>query len=262
MLECLGPLLVALLTQQAAQSQPLPPRPTNTVAAAATAPAHASGFLFRKVTFESQDFPYCVFVPPSYTPQRAWPVILFLHGSGEAGDDGFLQTDVGIGRALRRYHRMIPAIVVMPQAPRQAQWTGTMSRMALRCVEETSRDYHLDPQRVYLTGLSLGGIGAWALAAELPDRFAAVVPICGVGDPDAAGRLKDLPIWAFHGSADDRVPVSGSREVVRALREAGSSKIQYTEIENGGHLIWDQAYADPQLWKWLFSQSRTQPDRP
>ncbi|MFO0837563.1 MAG: alpha/beta hydrolase-fold protein [Phycisphaerae bacterium] len=253
MLEIIGPLMVALVAQQVSQSSPA----AQPASAASQPETHGpSGFLYRRVAYENREYPYCVFVPPAYTPERAWPVILFMHGSGEGGDDGFLQTDVGLGRALRRYYRMIPAIVVMPQAPMGTPWVGPMSRMALRCVEDVSRDYHLDPNRVYLTGLSLGGMGAWALAAELPDRFAAVAPLCGSGDPKTAAKLKDVPIWAFHGGADTAVPVEGSRAMVQAIRAAGGTLIKYSEVEKAGHNVWDQAYSDAEFWKWMFAQKR------
>jgi predicted peptidase len=227
-------------------------------------PAIASGFLFKSLKFEDRTYDYCVYVPPGYAPDRAWPVILFLHGSGEAGTDGFLQTDIGIGRAIRRDRSRIPAIVVMPQCRPKQRWLGRNLQMALRCVEETSKEYRLDPDRVYLTGLSLGGQGTWHLAAQLPDRFAAIVPICGFAElgPDTtaeaaklAAKLTNVPIWCFHGDADTAVPVTKSREMVDAIRKAGG-KAEYTEVKGGQHNVWDRAYEDPALWTWLFAQKR------
>lgn len=246
------PILVFNLAQP--ESQP----PT------ADAPATtATGFLYKTITFNGETYAYCVYVPPDYTPQRRWPVILFLHGSGERGSDGFLQTDVGIGRAIRRGYQRIPAIVVMPQCRPNMAWTGPMAALALRCVEETSRTYRLDPQRVYLTGLSLGGQGTWLLGAEFADRFAALVPICGFAElgessglaEKLAARLTDIPIWCFHGDADPAVPVRKSRELVEAIRRAGG-QIKYTEYAGARHNVWDRAYGDPQLWEWLFAQKR------
>jgi predicted peptidase len=230
----------------------------------ASAPAAlATGFLYRSVTIESEKYAYCVYVPPEYTPDKPWPVILFLHGSGERGDDGFLQTEIGIGRALRRNYRMIPAIVVMPQCRPNQPWVGPMAVMALRCLEETSREYHLDPQRVYLTGLSLGGHGAWNIAAELPGRFAALLIICGFADlgestgeaARLAARLTNVPIWCFHGQKDDAVPVQKAREMVAAIKAAGG-KIEYVEYPDGTHGIWDRVYDNREVWRWLFEQRR------
>jgi len=233
--------------------------------AAATAPA-ATGFLYKTLTFNNETYAYCLYVPPEYTSEKPWPVILSLHGSGERGDDGFLQTDIGIARAIRRNRRLIPALVVMPQCRPDQAWTGEMARVALRCVEATSAEYHLDATRVYLSGLSLGGHGTWVLGAEFAHRFAALVPVSGFAElGQSTGRaeklaphLTNIPIWCFHGEADTNVPVDKSREMVAAIRRAGGN-IQYTEYKGAGHNVWDRAYDDPELWKWLFAQRRTQP---
>lgn len=233
--------------------------------ASQTQPADAPprGFLYRTLTMDGETYAYSVFVPPNYTPEQAWPVILFLHGAGERGDDGLLQTEVGIGTALRRNWRRIPAIVVMPQCRPNQMWIGAMGRMALRCVEEVSREYRCDPDRFYLTGLSLGGHGTWHLAAQLADRLAAIVPICGFAELEQntgladrlAPRLAGLPIWCTHGAKDKAVPVERSREMVEAIRRAGGHVI-YKEYEGLGHNVWDTTYSDPNLWQWLFSQRR------
>ncbi len=238
--------------------------PETQPAAAAPSSATVTGFIRKTVSVDDQSYAYVVYVPPDYTPERPWPVILFLHGAGERGEDGFLQTDIGIGRAIRRHHRNIPAIVVMPQCRPNEAWVGPMAGMALRCVELTSREYNLDPRRVYLTGLSLGGHGAWMLAASYPDKWAAVVPICGFAEyaestglaEKIAPRLTDIPIWCFHGAADKMVPVEKSRELVEAIKAAGGKSIWYTEYPNGNHNVWDKAYDDPELWRWLFAQER------
>lgn len=225
----------------------------------------ATGFLYKTITLGDETYAYSVFVPPDYTPDRTWPVILFLHGSGERGDDGFRQTVIGIGSALRWNHERVPAVVVMPQCRKDQAWVGPMGEMALRCLEKTSREYRLDPDRIYLTGLSLGGQGVWHIAATFPNQFAAVVPICGFADWEhntevaekLAPRLVNLPIWVFHGDADKSVPVESERELVALIRKAGSTKIEYTEYPGVGHNAWDKAYGDPELWKWLFAQHRT-----
>lgn len=228
----------------------------------------ATGFLYKTLTINDATYPFCVYVPPDYTADKPWPVILFLHGSGECGTDGFLQTDIGIGRAIRRHHERIPAIVVMPQIPPRHTWAGPMGLMALKCVEAASHEYHCDPARVYLTGLSLGGHGAWHMAAALPGRFAAVVPICGFAElrqstglaEKLAPRLKNTPIWTFHGDADRNVPVTATRDLVSAIRAIGG-RVEYTEYKGQPHNVWDRAYEDPALWKWLFSQSLNNPKR-
>lgn len=242
-------LTLAAWTPQSATAQSSPPAPT--------------GFLYKTLELDGETYAYSIFVPPAYTPEKAWPVILFLHGSGERGRDGFLQTEVGIGRALRRHHELIPAIVVMPQCRENQTWVGTMARLALRCLEETSRAYHLDPQRIYLTGLSMGGQGAWHIAASLPDRFAAMINICGFAElgedtglaAKLAPQLVGLPIWCFHGAQDTNVPVQRGREIAEAVRAAGGI-IDYTEYADGTHAIWDRVYDTPEVWRWLFAQKR------
>jgi len=235
--------------------------PQPTTPAASQQPAR--GFLYKTLTLDDETYAYCVYVPPDYSTEQRWPLILALCGSGERGTDGFLQTDVGIGRAIRRRHQDIPAIVVMPQCRPETSWTGSMARLALRCVEVASQEYRIDPDRLYLTGLSLGGQGAWLIGAEAADHFAAIVPICGFVEWNEqsglmeriAPILKNVPIWCFHGEKDDAVPVERSRDMVAALRRVGG-KVKYTEYAGGGHAIWDRVYGDPELWKWLFAQKR------
>jgi predicted peptidase len=228
--------------------------------------APARGFLYRTVVMNGKSYGYSAYVPPDYTPERAWPVVLFLHGSGERGSDGFLQTDVGIAHAIRKNYELCPAIVVMPQCAAGRSWNGDMLDMALQCVQDTSAAYHCDPKRLYLTGLSLGGAGAWLLGSQTSNTFAAVAPICGFlgdyrqpADPvalkQAAVRLAKVPIWCFHGAADPAVPVERSREIVAAVKAAGGD-IQYTEFPNAGHNVWDLAYQNPALWRWLLAQKR------
>ena len=230
-------------------------------AAAAAGPAlgaeSAKGFIYRSLQSGGKTYAYCVYIPPTYTPEREWPTILFLHGSGERGNDGFLQTDVGIARAIRRNHALIPAIVVMPQCPAGMSWTEpAAAKLALDCVEDVSKRYHVDNSRLYLTGLSLGGRGAWYIAARVRGAFAAIVPICGGGKPADAAALKDTPIWAFHGTADENVPIAETDTMVDAVEDAGG-KVEYTRIPGGNHFIWDKVYSDPKLWRWLFAQQRS-----
>jgi predicted peptidase len=229
----------------------------------------AVGFLYKTVLFEGENYAYSVYVPPNYTPDKAWPIILFLHGSGERGNDGLLQTEVGIGTAIRKNWHEVPAIVVMPQCRPGQMWIGSMARMALKCVEMASSEYHCDPDRFYLTGLSLGGNGTWLLGAQLADRLAAIVPICGFAELEQSTGLADrlaphlakLPIWCAHGGQDKAVPVAKAHEMVAAINKAGGNVI-YKEREGMGHNVWDTTYADPNLWRWLFAQKRGVPPPP
>ena len=191
----------------------------------------------------------------------ALPVILFLHGAGESGTDGVLPTTVGIGPAIDAQPERFPAIVVFPQASRGYGWRGFNLRAAIAALDDVERAFETDADRVYVTGISMGGYGTWRLAYEQPERFAAAVPICGGFDgppedrPIAAQRLARLPQWAFHGDADDIIRVDESRAMVQALREAGAN-VRYTEYAGARHNSWDRAYAEPELMPWMLGQTR------
>lgn len=218
----------------------------------------ATGFLFRRIRLDGVMYDYCIYVPPEYDPEKPWPLILFLHGSGERGDDGLLQTEVGIGRAIRRDRTLCPAIVVMPQCRAGGDWSGDMAKLAMSCVEQTRRAYSVDADRIYLTGLSLGGFGTWLIGANIPSYFAALAPICGFYDPKQAESLREVPIWVFHGDKDTAVPVEKSREMVAALRAVGAN-VQYTEYADGNHNVWDRTYSHREFWRWLLAQRRGAP---
>jgi predicted peptidase len=201
-------------------------------------------------------------------------VILFLHGAGERGSDGYFQTQVGLGAAIRQNADRIPAIVVFPQSRPDSSWTGTSANVALAALDQTMGEYQTDPARVYLTGLSMGGNGTWYIAYRNPKRFAAIAPICAwispefwktsapVVPPDSseafaalARQLRQTPIWIFHGEVDPTVPVEESRKAFAALQAAGAP-VQYSEVPGTGHNSWDPAYGSPRFWAWLFAQHR------
>ncbi len=234
-----------------------------------------TGFLDRTVTVAGQSYHYQVYVPATYAAQPSWPAILFLHGAGERGSDGLLQTSVGLAPAIRQNPSRYPAIVVFPQAPRDSLWVGTPADMAVAALQQTMREFHVDPKRVYLTGLSMGGNGTWYIAYRHPELFAAVVPICGwirdfpqfrgsqpvvPGDsaqimPLLVQKLGKTPIWIFHGEVDQVVNVNGSREPAAALKTAGAD-VRYTEMLGLNHNSWDAAYGSDEFVKWLFAQQR------
>ena len=234
-----------------------------------------TGFLDRSVTVGGRAYRYEVYVPADYATKPSWPAILFLHGAGERGDDGLIQTQVGLGAAIRQNSARYPAIVVFPQVPRDSQWVGAPGEMAVAALRQTMREFHVDPSRVYLTGLSMGGHGTWYVAYQHPELFAAVVPICGwvrefpqfrgsvpvvPGDsvavmPHLVQRLGKLPIWIFHGEMDQVVNVNGSREPATALKAAGAD-VHYTELLGLNHNSWDAAYASEEFRNWLFAQQR------
>ena len=234
-----------------------------------------TGFLDRTVTVAGQSYHYQVYVPATYAAQPSWPAILFLHGAGERGSDGLLQTSVGLAPAIRQNPSRYPAIVVFPQVPRDSLWVGTPADMAVAALQQTMREFHVDPKRVYLTGLSMGGNGTWYIAYRHPELFAAVVPICGwirdfpqfrgsqpvvPGDsaqimPLLVQKLGKTPIWIFHGEVDQVVNVNGSREPAAALKTAGAD-VRYTELLGLNHNSWDAAYGSDEFVKWLFAQQR------
>ena len=233
-----------------------------------------TGFLNRTVTLSGTTYRYQVFLPADWTGKKKWPVILFLHGAGERGDDGLAQTEVGIGGAIRLHPDRFPAVVVMPQCRKDARWTDpAMEAQALAALDQSVKEFHGDLDRVYLTGLSLGGYGSWALAAKYPGKWAAAVVVCGgIRRPrdsqapeedgknsyaEAARKIgAKLPVWVFHGGADPTVPVTESRKMVEALKALGSD-VKYTEYEGVLHNSWDKAYSEPDLATWLFAQHLT-----
>jgi len=214
-----------------------------------------TGFLNKTVEVNGARCRYVVYVPESYTPGRKWPLVLFLHGMGERGDDGLRQASVGIGKAIREHPERFPCIVVMPQCQPGQNWQGPMLDMALRTVDDAVAEYNIDQDRIVLSGLSMGGFGTWLLGATHTDRFSCLVPICGGGDPTAAEKLAKLPVWCWHGAADEAVSVDRSREMIRWIRQAGGN-VKYTELPGVGHNSWDTAYGDPELVAWMLAQKR------
>ena len=233
-----------------------------------------TGFLNRAIEVEGVRHRYQVYVPAEYTPARRWPVILFLHGSGERGTDGLLQTSVGLGDGIRRHAERWPAIAVFPQAPPEHRWHGRVAHLALATLDRTVREFSTDADRVYLVGLSAGGNGVWNLAYRSPERFAALVAVCGWVQPTAerreailppdsgapypviARRIRSLPVWLWHGAADSVVPVEESRRMAGALRAEGA-EVVYTELPGVGHESWAQAFHSPELPRWLLGRSRS-----
>jgi predicted peptidase len=184
--------------------------------------------------------------------------VLFLHGAGEGGTDNLAQTKVGLGRAIRNDPSRFPLIGVFPQSPPRVPWRGASVEHAVRALEATLDEFNTDRDRVYLTGISMGGYGTLHLATAQPERFAAIVPVCGgSANPElTAERLATMPMWVFHGDLDNIIPVEESRDVVEALRARGSS-VRYTEYEGVKHNSWDPAYAEPELIPWLLAQRKT-----
>ena len=224
-------------------------------------------FFNRTVTSNGVVYHYVVSVPADWSAGRSWPMVLFLHGSNERGDDGVAQSKVGLARAVREHPERFPAIVVMPQCRPENDWTSpAMEAQILAALDASSREFHGDPQRTYLTGFSMGGYGTWALAAKYPMRFAAIVVVCGgiqwptpqtITDEEpfvaVARKVAGIPVWVFHGDADRNVFVSESREMVKLLRGLHAD-VRYSEYAGMAHESWDRAYGEPELPVWLFTQ--------
>jgi len=211
-------------------------------------------------------------VPQFPKPEKKYPLILFLHGSGECGTDNIQQTRVGLP-ALLKTLVLLPeqVIVVAPQCQGGNWWVKGLAMradytaakeptpsldVALEICRHLIQTKQADPDRIYITGLSLGGFGTWDALQRDPTFFAAAVPICGGGDTRFAAALKDIPLWIFHGREDKNVHPDCSRRMVNALKTVGGN-VAYTEYEKGAHAIWDQAYSEKKLMPWLLKQKRT-----
>ena len=234
-------------------------------------------FQSRAVKIGSAQYRFRVFMPKGWSKKKKWPVLLFLHGAGERGDDNVGQTKVGIGPAIQRRQDTFPFVVVLPQCPRDRWWTeAEMQAQALKALDQTAKEFNGDVKRTYLTGLSMGGYGSWVMTANNPKRFAAIAVICGGVQPPprltlpeaakvswgtadpytfVAAKVGKTPVWLFHGDSDPAVPVAESRKMREALR-AASGDVRYNEYAGVGHNSWDRAYAEPELFGWFLSQRR------
>lgn len=209
---------------------------------------------------------YLLFLPKDYQRDgdKRWPLMLFLHGAGEAGTNVWRVDIHGPAKYIAE-HPDFPFIVVSPQCPAEESWSN---ETLLALLDEISAHYQVDPDRVYLTGLSMGGYGAWSLALAQPERFAAVIPIAGGGSaidpglaalgykPQRKAALKRLPIWAFHGAKDNVVPLSESEHMVEAMKKLGADEVKLTIYPEAGHNSWEQTYANPEVYTWLLDHKR------
>jgi predicted peptidase len=205
----------------------------------------------KKGTFLESRF--LLYLPEGFRKKddRKWPLLLFLHGSGESGDMIVFVKKHGPPMLIDQ-GKKFPFIVVSPQCPEDERWSAEVLDMLLNVMVE---EYQADPECIMVTGLSMGGTGTWDLAIAYPDRFAAIVPVCGRVDPANAPKIKDLPIWVFHGAQDDIVPSEISINMVNALKALGST-VKFTLYPGANHDSWTAAYNDPELWKWMLEQCR------
>jgi predicted peptidase len=201
---------------------------------------------------------YLLHLPEGYSADstQTWPLILFLHGSGERGTDPTKVSAYGIAKIVEQ-RSDFPFITVSPQCPSDMWWTELITELR-GLVDEISETYRVDTSRLYLTGLSMGGFGAWDMAVIYPHLFAAFAPICG-GLSEALFPniclIKNLPAWVFHGAKDDVVPLWQSEEPVKALQECGGD-VRFTVYPNAGHNSWTETYNNPELYTWFLSHTR------
>lgn len=197
---------------------------------------------------------YLLYLPKDYNEDKAWPLMVFLHGAGERGNN-LEQVKLHGPPKLIAEGQDFEFIIVSPQCPADKWWVGMDSHI-IALVDEMMEKYKVDANRVYLTGLSMGGYGTWNVAGNDPERFAAIVPICGGSKSLLAARLKNVPIWAFHGEKDNVVPMSESVQMVDAVNAAGG-QAKLTLYPEAGHDSWTQTYANPELYTWLLSHSKS-----
>jgi predicted peptidase len=217
---------------------------------------------FKKKRTETASANYLLFRPADYKPRssKRWPLILFLHGAGERGTNIWKVAAHGPPKIVKNDPNF-PFIVVSPQCPPDQRW---LPETLTALLDDVIRKHAVDTNRIYLTGLSMGGYGTWKLAMAHPERFAAIAPICGGGetiDVMLAGRqkaaaLKSLGVWAFHGAKDPVVPVEESERMVSALERAGCADVQLTVYPEAMHDSWTETYDNPKLYEWFLAHRR------
>ena len=244
-------------------------------------------FIKRYHTYQNITLPYYLFLPAGYNPAEQYPLVLCLHGAGERGDNSSAvkNNSMAIVWARDSNQTKRPCFIVVPQCPINEWWSNTEMILSLNDIlDSLLTEFPVDINRLYVTGLSMGGYGTWSMIIHFPDKFAAAVPMSGGGDSSKAFLIKHIPIWDFHGAKDGTVPVIYSRQMISALENAGDTvvytncngsdcsglsdssladkigkgaKVLYTEYQNGGHSIWDQAYNNNFLLPWVFSQTKS-----
>ena len=208
---------------------------------------------------DGQFIEYLLYLPEDYDGSKSMPFMLFLHGRGESNGPLSLVKKWGPPRLVDE-GRKLPYIIASPQCPEEPHRWGDLRQqvklvLLIRHLEKTLK---IDKTRMYLTGLSMGGFGSWTLATHWPEKFAAVAPICGKGNPDEAAKLKDVPIWVWHGTKDEAVPFKHSEDMVTGIRKAGGRRVRFTVLDEIGHNSWSAAYSTPELYSW-FNRHKLKP---
>jgi predicted peptidase len=233
-------------------------------------PIHANDFDERRfVNTRGESMRYLLFIPKEYDKQKKYPLLLWLHGGGARGDSLKLILSWGDKHGPRFFARAenqaaYPCFILAPQCPLGKFWSDPYAekpydeiRLVLEILDGIKAEFSIDPARLYVMGISMGGYGTWDIVARRPDMFAAAVPICGGGNPAKAASMKNTSIWAFHGDEDNMVDVNESRRMIEAIKHAGG-KPKYTEYKGVGHNAWERAFAEPDFLSWIFSQRMRQ----
>ncbi len=204
---------------------------------------------------------YLLYLPEQYgTSLESWPLLLFLHGAAKRGDDLKMLEDQGLPMLIAQEQRAFPFVILSPQCPKEQWWPEELQMSLLDALlSDIVSRYRIDTNRIYVTGLSMGGFATWRLAATYSGRFAAIAPICGGGNPEEAHRIADLPTWVFHGAKDPTVPLEKSEEMVTALEKAGGN-VKFTIYPDAGHDSWTETYRNPELYEWFLKHSRRPED--
>lgn len=229
--------------------------------------------LFERKTFDNKEFrlPYRILYPENYNPSKKYPLIIFLHGSGERGNNNAKQLTHGAKMFIEKCRKQFPAVVILPQCPAGLRWSGfrwedsttiyqsppeATPPMTALCalVEYMTEKKYIDRKRVYVGGLSMGGMGVFDILWRMPSTFAAAFPICGAGDPSKVALYAGhTALWIFHGAKDKVVSPECSRTMYEALKKAGAD-VRYTEYPEDGHDSWNSAFAEDQLMPWLLEK--------
>ena len=214
------------------------------------------GYKFETEIVKKVRLNYLLFLLKDYgsDAEKKFPMILFLHGAGERGDNLELLKAHGIPKIVEK-NADFPFIAVSPQCPVESWWPIELEALEA-LLNDIIKKYKVDTDRIYLTGLSMGGFGTWSLAIRNPNTFAAIAPICGGGDPKKVCAIKDVPTWVFHGAKDEVVPLQQSENMVKPLKECGGDP-QFTVYPEAGHDSWTVTYDNPQLYEWFLKHSRS-----
>src|SRR5215208_226565 len=213
-----------------------------------------TGFITRTVVVDEKERKFAVFVPRDYSAGKKYPAIVFLHGLFESGRDAKRCLSAGLGPVIAKDAERWPFISVFPQT--MGSWRGASNeRLVMACLDDVEANFSVDQNRVILAGLSYGGRGTWEIGAKHRDRFAALVPMAGDAAYDACGKLKEMPVWAFHYQGDPFIPCSDAERMVKKIRASGG-KAKLTEFDAVGHDCWTRACNETDVVKWMLNQRR------